>query len=343
MSKVAVIILTYNNEDEIFPCLQSVLRQSYQGEFQVVVVDNNSTDKTVEIVQKFDRVHLIKLDKNLGYAGGNNIGIEWAYKEGFDYFVVLNPDMEVDIDWLKQIIATTERVENPGLVQSKVLFWHEPYRVNTAGNPLHFLGFSWSGGYKKLSSQFLSVQEIPVASGSACLLTRQLVDKVGLFDDYYFMYHEDVDLSVRSYLAGFKNYLAPDAKVWHKYSFSFGTKKFYYSERNRLIMLFSCYKLLTLIAVLPMFIVTEISLVLYALFTGWIKWKIKSYGGFLRAWFHIWRKRRQIDRIRQLSDADLLSIMTSKLKFAEVDGPFLLAYSWLANIYFKFLRIIVKW
>ena len=343
MSKVAVIILTYNNEEEIFPCLKSVLRQSYQGEFQVVVVDNNSTDKTVEVVKNFPQVHLIELDKNLGYAGGNNIGIEWAYKQGFDYFIVLNPDMEVDIDWLKNMLITVEKVDKPGLIQSKVLFWHEPYRINTVGNPLHFLGFSWSGGYKKLSSQFLSIQEVPVASGSACLFSRQLVDKIGIFDDYYFMYHEDVDLSVRSRLAGFKNYLAPNAKVWHKYSFSFGTKKFYYSERNRLIMLFSYYKFLTIVAILPMFIATELSLLFYALFTGWLKWKIKSYGGFLRAGFHIWRKRRQAGRIRQLSDADLLSIMTGRLKFAEVDGPFLSVYSFVSSIYFKFLRFIVKW
>ncbi len=343
MSRVAVIILTYNNQAEIAACLRSVERQSYEGFYQIVVVDNNSQDRTREIVSQFPQVKLISLSENRGYAGGNNEGINWALQQGFDYLVVLNPDMEVDIDWLKYLVATADKYPQAGMVQAKVLFWQEKFRVNTVGNPLHFLGFSWAGGYKELSSKFQVEKKIAVASGSSVLLKAKALEQVGLFDDFYFMYHEDVDLSWRMHLAGFFIYLSPQAKAFHKYSFSFGSKKFYYVERNRLITIFAHYKLATLLVILPFLLFTEVAMIVYAAVTGWLKWKIKSYGGLCLAARHLLNKRKDSFARRRLSDQEMLRLMSSKLQFAEVDNIFLEFYSLLSKWYFVLMKKIIKW
>lgn len=344
MMNVAVIIVTYNNRLQIIDCLKSVAKQSYQNNFQIVVVDNGSTDGTQKIIKEnFPQVVLIENENN-GYAGGNNIGITWAEKQGYNTFVLLNPDMEVDIDWLKELVNLAEKKDEVGIVQSKVLFFNEKYRVNTVGNPLHFAGFSWSGGFKNLSSRYLEPKPIVSASGSSLLIKKQVIDKIGYFDENFFMYHEDVDFSWRARLAGYEIYLAPLSKAFHKYTFSFGTKKFYYAERNRLAVVFTHYKFLTLVLLLPFLIFTEIAMLVYAIFTGWTKYKLFSWGGFLLMIPQILIKRFKQNKFRMLSDSKILNLMTDKLDFEALQSPFInYLYNPLAKVYFVLLKLIVKW
>ncbi len=344
MSQVAVIIVTYNNRQQINDCLQSVLQQSYQDHFQVILVDNNSADDTVDFVKKnFSQITVIK-NKNNGYAGGNNVGITWAKQQGYNRFVLLNPDMEVDIDWLAELVKLADSQPQIGIVQSKVLFFQEKYRINTAGNPLHFAGFSWSGGFKSLSSQFLNSQPIVIASGSSLLIKLEVIEKIGEFDEKLFMYHEDVDLSWRARLAGYEIYLAPNSKAFHKYTFSFGTKKFYYAERNRLVVIFTYYRFLSLVLLLPFIIFTEIAMLVYAFFTGWTKYKFLSWWGFLRLVPHIFFNRFKYRRFRILSDRQLIKLMTSKLDFEGLSSPFIdYLFNPLAKVYFVIFRFLVRW
>lgn len=344
MVQVAVIIVTYNNRSQITDCLRTAQMQSYQNNFQIVVVDNGSTDGTQVIVKNnFPQVVLIN-NKNDGYAGGNNIGIKWAQENGYNTFVLLNPDMEVDIDWLKELVNIAELEKSAGIVQSKVLFFNEKYRVNSIGNPLHFVGFSWSGGFKNLSSRYLEPMPVMIASGSSLLIKNEVIDKIGYFDEKFFMYHEDVDFSWRARLAGYEIYLAPLSKVFHKYSFSFGTKKFYYAERNRLAVIFTYYKFLTLILLLPFILFTEIAMLFYAIFTGWTKYKLFSWGGFLLLLPHIISKRFKQKEYRLLTDNKILHLMTSKLDFEALNSPMInYLYNPLAKFYFIIIKLIVKW
>lgn len=344
MKSAAIIILTYNNRAEIEACLSSVLAQRFTGKYKVFLVDNNSSDDTLSLLGKFSNIEIIKNSKNSGYAGGNNLGIKQALSQGFDYFVLLNPDTEVAGDWLEQLVLLASAREDAGIVQSKVLFAAEKYRVNTVGNPLHFLGFSWSGGYKTLSSQHLDSKEVTLASGSAMLIKRQVLEKIGLFDERLFMYHEDVDLCWRARLAGYKIFLSPNSKVWHKYSFSFGTKKFFYIERNRLVVLFSNYRLITIFFLLPSFILTEIAMLIYASLTGWFKYKLASWVGFILLVPHIIYKRQQVKKFRKIADKEILLLMTSQLKFADVNNRALkYLYNPLAFVYFRIIKFLISW
>lgn len=344
MKSVVIIILTFNNEAEIEPCLNSVFKQNHDGHFEVLVVDNSSSDDTVTIVEtKYDKVKLIKNSRNNGYAGGNNLGLKQAWEKDFDYSVLLNPDTEVEENWLKNLVKVAE-AEDVGIVQSQVLFYSEKYLVNSIGNPLHFLGFSWSGGYKTVTNSQLKVKEIALASGSSMLIKRAVLEKVGLFDERLFMYHEDVDLCWRARLAGWKIMLAPASKVYHKYSFSFGSKKFFYVERNRLVIFFSNYHLLSIILLLPIFLLTEVAMLVYSIFTGWFRYKFLSWLAFLFMLPHVIKKRREVKRLRTISDKQMIKSMSVALKFSDVDSLLLrYLYNPLSTLYFWLAIKLIYW
>lgn len=346
MPKIAVIILSYNGIRHLPACIDSVTRQSYpSGEYRIVVVDNASDDgSTAWVAEHCPHVKVIANSNNKGYAGGNNVGIQWAREQGYDYMVLLNQDMRVADGWLKNLVAVAEQDDRIGIVQSKILSAAQEYRINTAGNPLHYLGFSWSGGYKRLSSEFLENIPIPLASGGSLLIKSAVIEKIGLLDEYMFLYHEDADWSWRARRAGFDVWLAAESKAYHHYFFSIGGKKFYWSERNRLIALFSNYRAGTLLVLAPWFVVTEAALLVYAFFSGWLKHKIKSYGGFVLAIPHIAKRRRMARSYRSLTDRQMMEWMTSKFDFEDIDNMFIrFVFNPLSAAYFWLAKKIVRW
>lgn len=343
--KIAVVILTWNSRKHIADCLQSVTNQvDPGGEYTVVVVDNNSTDNTVPwIKEHFLDVVLLQNQVNIGYAAGNNVGLRWAYEHGYEYMVILNDDMKVRRDWLQQLVLRAEKSEDAGLVQPKILFMHEAFRINSIGNPLHPLGFSWSGGYKQLSSAYTDDRVITLASGAAVLVKRAVIDRIGYLDEKMFMYHEDVDYSWRARLAGFSIWLAADSKVYHDHTFSIGGKKFYYSERNRLVCYFSHYRLWTLFLLLPAFVITELAMVVYSIIMGWWKYKLQSYFGLCMMLPHIVQKRFQTAKIRVVSDRVIFSRMNYALDFEDVNTVLLrFLYNPILGVYFWVVRFFIR-
>lgn len=344
MPKVAVIILTWNSRQHLPQCLATVTKQIYPpGHFRVVVVDNASADGSADwVAQNYPRVVLLRNQFNLGYAGGNNVGLKWAYDNGFDAAVVLNDDMKVRDTWLKELVKVAYQAPMIGLVQSKILFMQEEYRVNSVGNPLHPLGFSWSGGYKKLSSEFPNSQSIPLASGACLLIKRAVIERIGYLDERMFLYAEDVDFSWRARLAGFDIWLAAASVVWHDHHFSIGGKKFFYSERNRLLNYFAHYRLWTLLVLLPAFLLTEFLLLVYAFAGGWGWYKLKSYFSFLGMFGHLLAKRQQDKKIRLISDRELFAQLTFSLDFEEVNNILIkIFYNKIFGWYFYLAKYIV--
>jgi len=344
MKKIAVIVLTWNSRQHLAALMSSLARQTYpEDHYDVVVVDNASTDGSSAWIEKhYPKVFLLKNSKNLGYAGGNNVGLKFAYDKGYDYFVVLNDDMRVADNWLAELVKVADNNMYAGIVQSKILFMQEEFRVNSAGNPLHPLGFSWSGGYKQLSSSFLVNKQITLASGACLLIKREVIERIGYFDEVMFLYSEDVDFSWRARLAGFDIWLAADSKVFHDHSFFIGGEKFFWSERNRLLNYFSHLRLWTLFLFTPAFILTEVLMIGYAFLLGWGSYKIKSYLSLAGKIPYIFKKRRQTRRIRQISDREMLKFMTYKLDFEDVNN-FLLKYIYntFSLFYFKIVSFFI--
>ena len=255
MVKVFVVILNWNRPDDTVECLESINRLSVVGyQLSVVVVDNASSDDSIEKIQNDKlKFKIIENKENLGFAGGNNVGIKYAIKNGADYVMVLNNDTIVHPDLVLRIIEATKKHSNFGVASPKIYFerefeFHkERYKKDDLGKVIWYAGgqIDWDNVYGKTrgvdevdKGRYDEVEETDFATGTCMFLSRKALEKVGLFDEKYFMYYEDTDLSLRIKKAGFKVLYIPKAVVWHKVAQSSGIGSKlndYFTTRNRLL------------------------------------------------------------------------------------------------------------
>jgi len=336
---VSVILISYNSHEFIIECLNSLTKQSYKN-FNIIFVDNNSSDNSLQVVEKeFPKVITIRNYVNFGFSKACNRGIQKAFEEEkTKYVVCLNIDTAVDENWLKELVLAAENNLNAGSIQSKILLYNDPTRINTAANNLTFLGFGYCGDYLKPSGMKTEIEEIPYSSGSSVLFSRDALEKTGLFDEDYFLYHEDVDLGLRLMINGYNNLLAPASICYHKYSFP-KNNKVYFLERNRLITLYKNFSTRTLWLISFAFGIKEIGLLFFLLFTGNINYKLESYIYIIKNLRNIHHKRRNVQKIRTVSDKKLTHLLVGTIEFQELDIYLLRK---LANPFFNAYWNIVK-
>jgi GT2 family glycosyltransferase len=316
---VSVVIVTYNSRDDVEECLRSVIGQDYPS-FEVMVVDNDSTDGTVELVEKsFPSVEVIRNHRNYGPAEAYNIGIN-ACKG--TYVVLLNPDTVAEGHWLSELVRVMDGDKDVGACQSKVLFYDKRDTINTEGNEVNYLGFAWCRNYGTKDSGGEEVQSTLGLSVCSAVLRRDVLEKAGSFDGDFFAYLDDTDLGLRIYRTGHKVVCNPRSVVYHKYEFRRGKKKFYYLERNRLMLLLKHYRLTTLLRILPAFGFMELGLVLLSVRQGWFKEKMLSYVWIVRNWGAIRSKRRAVRREKGV-EKEMLNMMSPTIGFEEIDNPIL--------------------
>ena len=257
---------------------------------------------------------------------------------GDDYLVLLNDDTIVEPDWLARLITLAESDEKIAAVQAKLLLWPERTLINSYGNALHFLGFGYCNLYRQPDRAGESF-EVPYPSGGAVAIKMSALEKIGLFDNQLFMYHEDVDWGWRLRLIGYKILLEPKAIVYHKYNFTKASYKYYYMERNRLMVVMKNFKLATLIIFLPMGLLMELGIFFFAIKNGWIKEKFSGYWWLVKNLSYILAERRKIQKSRVIKDREILKLFTGMIKFQDVDNliltklanPLLAAYFWLCK------------
>jgi GT2 family glycosyltransferase len=321
---VSVILVSYNSKQYLKECLDSLKKQTYKN-FEIILVDNDSSDDSVKFVkQNYPFVKIIKNKENLGFAEGNNIGIKEAFKsKKIRYVVCLNVDTKTDKNWLKELVSVAEKNSKIGSVQSKILLYNRPSRINTIGNKINFLGIGYCGGYLELESKYNKIKKIAYASGASVLYSRKALEDVGLFDEDLFMYHEDFDMGWRLMIRGYNNLLAPDSVLYHKYSFLKTPKKIYYAERNKMICNLKDYELKTLLLILPGYLLTEMFLIFFAFKEGFFLEKLTAYEDFLLTVKETLRKRKVIQKNRKVNDKELTKIFTAKIEFEEVNSSLL--------------------
>jgi GT2 family glycosyltransferase len=316
----SVVIVTYNNRNDIEECLRSVLDQEYP-DFEVIVVDNDSTDDTVKLVrEKFPLIKVVENNKNYGAAKGYNIGVNAS--EG-GYVALLNPDTVVERDWLSELVRVMEENKDIGACQSRILLYDKPDTINTEGNEVNYLGFTWCRNYGKKNSDDKQIQETIGLSVCSAILRRDVLEEVGFFDEDFFMYLDDTDLGLRVYLMGYKIVCNPKSIVYHKYKFRVEKKKFYYLERNRLMLLIKNYPPMWLLKILPTFAFMEVGLVLLSLFQGWLKEKMLSYAWILRNWRAI-KSRKTIMHWEGDNERKIFEMMSPTITFEEIQNPILM-------------------
>jgi GT2 family glycosyltransferase len=241
--RVAVIVLNWNGGQDTLDCLAS-LRQIDYPCFDVLVVDNSSTDGSIEAIREsFPEVSLIETGANLGFTGGNNVGMRRALDRGADYVLLLNNDTEVATDLLTCLVDAVEADPEVGIAGPLIYYYDLPGTIWSAGGAVdRRRGQTRMIGLDELDSgQYGSAsREVDFVSGCALLARRSVLEQVGLLDERFFAYYEEVEWCLRARRAGFRTINVPGAKVWHKISPGQRAASpivHYYMTRNRLLFL----------------------------------------------------------------------------------------------------------
>ena len=235
-----LIVLSWNGREDTLACLAS-LAALRDGDTEVVVVDNGSTDGSVEAVRAaHPEVHIVENGRNLGFAGGNNAGLRYAFDHGGQWTVLVNNDATLAPDAVARLRRAAAEHPAAGMLAGKVFFDEPPDRIWFAGQRF-WPAFGYSGrprGYgRRDRPRYRRAYRTDRAAGAFMAVSRRVVDAVGLLDEDLFAYVEDVDWCCRARAAGFEIWFVPDALAWHRVSASTGgerasTHALYYGVRN---------------------------------------------------------------------------------------------------------------
>lgn len=317
---VSIIIPHWNGIDVIAECLKSIQNSTYPN-YEIIVVDNDSSDDSVKHIKtNFPDVRLLENSKNEGYAGGCNRGAEIAKGK---YLLFLNNDTIQDKKWIEPLVDRLEKDDNIASVQPKILNYYDKKLFDYAGGAggkMDVLGFPFARGRifneREIDEkQYDSAEEIFWSSGTAFLVRKSAIEKVGKFDEMFFAHMEEIDLCWRFYLAGYSVYAEPKSIIYHKNAVSlpmYSEEKYYLNHRNSLIMLFANYTVPLSVYLIPFRWALDVIAMLYAFLYG--DWKhIKAIN---RAHFwiathpiKIYDKRKMLKPIRKVKDRDVMEKM----------------------------------
>ena len=237
MKKVAVIILNFKVAEYTIKAVSSVLKSTHKSK-DIYVVDNNSGDDIEERLKKYPEVKFIQTGDNLGFAGGNNVGIRQALKTDANYIFILNPDAWVTKDTIAQILLGMDKYQAD--VANPKIYFPEGKTIWFAGkifDKANVLG-SHLGVDEEDKGQYDTPKELDDVTGAALMVKREVFEKIGLLDEKYFMYYEDLDFATRAKKRGFKIMYLPQAVVFHANAKSSGVGsplQDYFITRNRML------------------------------------------------------------------------------------------------------------
>jgi GT2 family glycosyltransferase len=214
MSKLAIVIPNWNGADSLAKCLDSLMAQSNQA--TIIVVDNGSTDSSLNILKKYKNIELIKHSVNKGYAGGVNPGLRFAIENKYSYVAAFNNDAVADKNWLSELKDLLDKNESAGIATSKILD-ENGERLDSTGDYYTNWGLPYPRGRGEDNlAKYDHKTNVFAASGGASLYRVTMLMQIGLFDEDFFAYYEDVDLSFRAQLAGWKVKYVPSAVAYHQ-------------------------------------------------------------------------------------------------------------------------------
>jgi GT2 family glycosyltransferase len=234
---VWVVIPTWNREEDLLECLQSVTSSNYPN-LKIVVVDNASEDNSVVKVKKqYPNVEIIKLDKNMGAAFASNRGFEIALKNQADFILRLDSDIIIESQLITKLVKSFEDLPEAGIMFPKILRYDSPDTIWFTGAKSHpFLLVSRVNNYNVKDRDDHEITQVDFVPSAAILIKAEALKKVGGFDEIYFVYSEDFDLCLRFKKNGYKTYYIPTAMAWHKIGSDklskWGVEQFY---RGRMI------------------------------------------------------------------------------------------------------------
>ena len=240
-AKVSIIILNWNQRDMTLQCLKSLKEINYPH-YEIILVDNGSTDDSVSVVKKeFPDVKIIQNKRNLGVAGGRNVGIEYVLSKGTDYILLLDNDTTAHQDFITEMVKVGEQDTKAGILTGKIYFSSQPNKIWCAGGRLSLFRCHFSlMGYGEVDrGQYEWVREVDHVTGCCFMIKKEVVDKIGILDENFVQYFgEDTDLCLRAKKAGYKVMYVPGSRIWHHIVKKTSVSERYWYLKGRNLMLF---------------------------------------------------------------------------------------------------------
>ena len=247
--KICIVILNYNSFSDTKDCIVSLMNQTYKA-FTILIIDNHSSDGSIENLQSnFPNLVFIKNNKNLGFTGGCNMGINYGIDSGYDYILLLNNDTVAHPKMLENIFSYIELHPDVSLLTGKIYYKDFPNKLWYAGGKLDYLRLK--GIHSKLNRYQDDINEknkfeVNFISGCMMVIKRDVIDKIGLLDDFFFANYEDVDYCLRVSFAGLSMSYLSNAIIWHKVSPNFKSSNklikftpvsYYLKARNKIYLI----------------------------------------------------------------------------------------------------------
>lgn len=314
-NKVSVVVPNWNGVDDLGNCLDSLLAQSLQP--RIIVVENGSKDGSLEFIeQNYPSVEVIVHKKNKGFAGGVNAGIRQAIKDKDEFVALFNNDAVADKDWLKNLVDDLTINDDTGIATCKLMSIDKKH-LDSTGDMYTVWGLPYPRGRSEpISDKYDDWLQVFAASGGASLYRVSMLQEIGLFDEDFFAYYEDVDLSFRAQLADWKVRYVPEAMAYHKIGATsskiqgFTT---YQASKNLPWLLVKNAPLTVLLRVLPRFMSAYLAFMISA---SWRNQAWPATRGFFKMYYWLPKKivqRWQIQRRRKVTSSYIWAAMTHDL------------------------------
>jgi GT2 family glycosyltransferase len=321
---VSILVLNYNGKKFLKECFDSLLQSTYPN-VEIILVDNSSTDDSVDFTRlNYKTIKIIQLQSNVGYSKGYNLA--FAHAKG-KYFVLLNNDVKVQSNWLDALVVVSEKDNNIGALQPKLLSMNNPHYFEYAGASGGFIdkyGYPFLRGrifntIEVDQGQYNDVVEVFWTCGAALFIRADALTKCQTLDENFIFHMEEIDLCWRLHLVGYKLMVIPQSRVYHHAGGSLkqgSYRKIYFNYRNNIMMIMKNLELKNLFKLLFIRYILEIINLFYALC---IKFSIKEFFAIFNA--HIWiithigsiiRKRRVVQNMRTIADKDLKRLIYDK-------------------------------
>lgn len=249
---ISVIIPNYNGSKYIKQCLNSLKKQTYEN-YELIIIDNASQDNSIKIIEKhYPQVNLIKNKQNYGFSIAVNQGIKASKGE---YVVLLNNDTVVFEDWLGNLVKCIEKDKKIFSVCSKMIRYNEKDKIDDAADEYNILGWAYKCGDGESIDKYIKDRQVFSSCGGAAIYRKSVFEEIGYFDENFFAYMEDVDISYRAKIHGYKNIYCSSAKVYHIGSATTGSKynsfKIKLAARNNIYVMYKNMPIIQLLINLP--------------------------------------------------------------------------------------------
>ena len=313
MDLASVIIVNWNGKKFLAECLESLRQQAYRR-FSIILVDNGSNDGSNNfVIRNYPEVKIIALPGNVGFSAANNIALKTVKTE---YAALLNNDAVAHPLWLQTLIEALEEHPEAGFAASKMLFYDNPEIIDRTGDAYTSAGTGLLRGRGEPASSYNKQEWVFGACAGAALYRTQMLRDAGIFDEDFFLLYEDVDLSFRAQLKGYKCLYVPEAIVYHKGSGSIvydSPTSVYYSHRNlEWVYIQNMPARLILKTIFP-HIIYDMAAFLFFIARGRTKDFIKAKWDALKGLKKALKKRRQIQRSRIVVDDYIWRLLEKEL------------------------------